>query len=65
MRLIHKTETINGHQCRVYYAHEWAECVVRFYINGKHMKRADYHTDDRTDAINTADHSVYGKYGNC
>lgn len=34
---------------------EFGEYVVRFYVDGVHQARADYHTDDRDDAIGTAE----------
>lgn len=35
------------------YDSEWEEFVGRVWINGKRHEPADYHTDDREDAINT------------
>ena len=33
---------------------DWGEWVVELYVNGKHYEPADYHTDDKQDAIDTA-----------
>lgn len=33
---------------------EWEEIRVKFFVKGKHQKDADYHTDDITDAKQTA-----------
>lgn len=38
----------------IYRDAEWDEYRVRFYINGKHQKDADYHTTDKQDAYDTA-----------
>lgn len=43
-------------EARVYYHADWQEYVVRFYINGKHQRKADYHADDKQDALDTADY---------
>lgn len=34
----------------------WNEYVVAFYLNGEHQEKADYHTDDKQDAADTARH---------
>ena len=40
---------------KVYKDHEWGEFRVKFYTDGKHEgEEADYHTDDRGDANDTA-----------
>jgi hypothetical protein len=40
---------------KVYRDHEWGEFRVKFYTDGKHEgEEADYHTDDRGDANDTA-----------
>lgn len=33
---------------------EWSEYRVKTYIQGQHQTAADYHTDDRQDALDTA-----------
>lgn len=60
MRRIHRTDRIDGKHAEVYYCHDWCEYVVKFYNHGKHQKRADYHTDDRQDAIDTAEYQTAG-----
>ena len=42
-------------QARVYRDVEWDEYRVKLYINGVYEETADYHTDDKHDAIQTAD----------
>jgi hypothetical protein len=37
---------------------EWDEYRVRFYLGGKHQRKADYHTTDESDARGTAAHWV-------
>lgn len=39
---------------KVYRDAEWGEYRVRFYALGTHLRDADYHTDDREDAMSTA-----------
>lgn len=36
------------------YDEDLDEWCVKFYIDGKHQKRADYFTNDRDDAVGTA-----------
>lgn len=44
-----------GHTAKVYKDYEWQEYRVKFYSpEGQHMENADYHTDDKTDALDTA-----------
>lgn len=58
MRLI-KTIGTGRYVAKVYYDSEWQDNIVRFFVDGKHQKRADAHFhDDREDAINTATHWV-------
>lgn len=33
---------------------EWNEFRVKTYIQGQHLQNADYHTDDKDDALSTA-----------
>lgn len=60
MRLITTfTRVCNEHHVRaakVYFHADWEEYTVRFYINGVHQRKADYHADDKQDAIDTADY---------
>lgn len=43
---------------KVYRDAEWQEYRVKFYINGVHLTEADYHTDTKEDAVNTAVYEV-------
>lgn len=36
----------------------YGEFTVTFYLHGVHQRAADYHTEDRDDAIGTAEHWV-------
>lgn len=55
MRLLHTYKWSNGNSTKVYRNAEWNEYVVRFYNHkGVHMDASDYHTDDKDDAIGTA-----------
>lgn len=52
-------EVINcetGRTATVHYGAEWGEYKVRFHRDGKYQEGADYHTDDRLDALGTASH---------
>lgn len=49
---------------KVYRDREWDEYVVKFYVNGQHQTDADYHTDDKNDAMSTAQQFLrYGPGG--
>lgn len=39
---------------KVYHDTEWSEYRVKFYLNGIWQVNADYHTEDRQDALDTA-----------
>ena len=39
---------------KVYRDSEWNEFVCRLFVDGAEMKSASYHTDDKQDAIDTA-----------
>jgi hypothetical protein len=39
---------------KVYLDREWNEYVVKFYVNGRYKPDEDYHTDDKNDAMRTA-----------
>ena len=44
-----------GHTAKVYRDSEWQEYRVKFYdTDGQHFTNADYHTDDKEDALTTA-----------
>ena len=47
--------------CRVYRDIEWNEYRARIINNGKVLSKLDYHTDDKTDAIDTA-RSMLARY---
>lgn len=48
-----KNETL-GNIAKVYRDTEWNEYVVVFCVLGVKQACADYHTDDKEDALNTA-----------
>jgi putative SOS response-associated peptidase YedK len=56
----HGDELGNMHEKKavVLWDEEWEEFRTRFYKDGKHLKKADSHTDDRQDAEQTARHWV-------
>lgn len=45
---------VGQYRARVYRDTEWDEFRVRFYCHAQHLEDADYHTDDKRDAMNTA-----------
>ena len=52
----------NGHmRADVHHDKEWDEYRVKLYSKGKHLKAADYHTDDKDDAHGTAKLMVKAK----
>lgn len=53
LRKIH-TATGSDKVAKVYRDVEWNEYRVIYYLNGQKLNGADYHTDDKADAINTA-----------
>lgn len=53
LRLI-STHTNGNKTAKVYKDSEWGEHRVKLHIDGKHQKNADYHTDDKEDAVGTA-----------
>lgn len=44
-----------GKAAKVYRDTDWNEYRVKFYRNGKYQEGADSHTDDKDDAIGTAE----------
>ncbi len=55
MRLVSTINRSLGFKAKIYFNAEYSEYVARFYDdNGVHIKSADYFTDDKQDAINTA-----------
>ena len=43
---------------KVYRNSEWDEYQTKFFIDGKHITEGDCFTDDKTDAMDTAQHWV-------
>ncbi len=57
LRLLHTVG--NGPRtAKVYKDAEWGEHRVKFFTDGNHHKEADYHTDDKQDAHDTANYWV-------
>lgn len=56
LRKIHHTDAVDSRHATVHRDAEFDEFRVKFHKDGKHLKAADYHTNDKTDAINTANH---------
>lgn len=53
MRLV-KTHANGAHTAKVYNNPEWGEKVVKFFRDGAYQSKADYHTNDISDAHSTA-----------
>lgn len=47
-------KAVGNYSVKVYRDTDWNEFVVRFFENGIHQLDADYYTDDKDDAIDTA-----------
>ena len=59
LRLVKTVKGPNGHTAKVYKDQDWGEYRVKHYDpDGKHMEKADAHTDDRDDAIDSANYAV-------
>lgn len=59
LRLIKTHTSADGKKtAKVYKDNEWGEHRVKFHRDGKHLKDADYHTDDAYDAHDTARHYI-------
>jgi hypothetical protein len=59
LRLIKTHTGPNGHVAKVYKDQDFNEYRVKHYSpEGKHMPKADYHTDDKSDAMDTAASAV-------
>lgn len=55
LRLVKTHTGPNGHVAKVYKDRDWDEHRVKFYSpEGKHLPASDYHTDDLSDANDTA-----------
>lgn len=48
------TNAVTGHQAKVYRDAEFNEYRVCYWLDGSKVNGADYHTDDKQDAISTA-----------
>lgn len=48
-----------NHRAYVIRDFHWEEFRAELWLDGEHQKAADYHTDDRTDAIITARHMLH------
>lgn len=46
--------TVLDRTAKVYKDEDWNEFRVKFYIKGVHQAGSDYHTDSRSDALQTA-----------
>ena len=58
MKLIHKIQDTIANVdflVKVYKDSEWNEYVCRLFANGAEMYSSAYHTDDKQDALDTAD----------
>jgi len=59
MKLIQSHASPDGKKvAKVYRNKEWDEYVVKHHVDGKHQKKADYHTSDKEDAHGTANHFI-------
>lgn len=61
MRLITtKTDTINNVDfiVKVYRDSDWNEYICRLFANGAEMYSSAYHTDDKQDALDTANNML-------
>jgi hypothetical protein len=63
LRLVKTHTGSKGYVAKVYKDKDWGEHRVKFYnAEGKHLPDADYHTDDVSDAHDTAKHMVERGY---
>lgn len=59
LRLVKTHKGPNGHVAKVYKDQDWGEYRVKHYSpEGKHLEKADYHTDDRDEANDSAAYAV-------
>ncbi len=59
LRLVKTHKGPNGHVAKVYKDQDWGEYRVKhFSPEGKHLEKADYHTDDRDEANDSAAYAV-------
>jgi len=60
MRLINtQYSAASDSTARTYYSAELSEYTVKFYTERQHRPTMDYFTDDRQDAINTAQQVLF------
>ena len=55
MRLINTMHKSNGNTAKTYYDADLEEYTVKFYDGKQHRKDSDYFTDDKQDALETAE----------
>lgn len=53
VRLVGQTK-VGDRSVKIYRDTDWNEFRVEFYVNGKHQVDADYHTDDKQDAMDSS-----------
>lgn len=53
MKCVFKSLSVNGKSFKVMKNSEWNEYITKFYRNDSHEVEANYHTDDKQDAIDT------------
>lgn len=59
MRLIQRiTNEKTGDYAKVYFDRDYDEFTVLFFFTGEHIADADYFTDCKQDAIDTAKHTL-------
>lgn len=58
MRKIKEFNDNNGIVVKVYYNNEWCEYVARLFIDGDEHVDSSYHTDDKQDALDTAESMI-------
>jgi hypothetical protein len=64
LRLVKTIKGSNPNKhAKVYKDKDWGEYRVKHYENGKHLEKADAHTDDKEDAMDTANYFVNKKRG--
>lgn len=58
------THTSPTKEAEVWFDSEWDEYVVKFFtitvMTRNHLRKADYHTDNKQDAFDTAQHFIKG-----
>lgn len=54
VRLLGSLGSDDARSAKIFWDRDWNEFVVRFYEQGEYNQEADYHTDDKQDAVDTA-----------